>query len=188
MAQFRNIVPTNLKGELLRDMMAIRAEQETGALPRYETFVQNLMKTLPTPAEELHHAGTGMAGEAGEVLEMTKKVWVYGAELDLAKFIKELGDMRFYYQAALNMLGITDEEVRAQNMKKLRVRYADGNYSDAAANARVDTALSAEGSKGSGTPEPRKFMGQTQLEKNIHDKFDAVRNESIRQLRKDEGP
>jgi NTP pyrophosphatase (non-canonical NTP hydrolase) len=160
-------------------------------LPDYRTFVTNLMKTMPTPAEELHHAGTGIAGEGGEILDVTKKVWVYNKPLDVPHLIEELGDLRFYYQAMLNLLGITDDMVIAQNMQKLRVRYADGKYSDAAANARVDKALSAEGSKGTGTPAPRKFMGKVseeQAAQNIHDQFDKVRNESLRTLRRDEQP
>jgi NTP pyrophosphatase (non-canonical NTP hydrolase) len=195
MAQFTNVCPSPYLAELLKDMAHVRADIESGALPPYEHFVWNLAKTMTTPGDEAHHAGSGMSGEAGEIIDITKKVWVYGKPLDVAHLMEELGDLRFYYQAMLNLLGVTDEMVRAQNMKKLRVRYADGKYSDAAAIARVDKALSAEGSKGTGTPAPRKFMGKVseeqaaeQSKQNIHDKFDAVRNESLRQLRRDEQP
>jgi NTP pyrophosphatase (non-canonical NTP hydrolase) len=196
MAQFRNISPAQVQTQLLKDMMGVRADIEVGNLPTYETFVNNLMKTMATPAEELHHAGTGIAGEGGEILDATKKVWVYRKELDIMHLIEELGDLRFYYQAMLNLLGITDEQVRAQNMKKLRVRYADGKYSDAQANARADKALSADGSKGDGAPTARRFMGQSAPAPvdangspiNINDVFDRHMNESLRQLKRDEQP
>lgn len=167
MAQFKNVVPTELKEQLRKDLLQVQFDQGTHRLPDYPTFVNNLAKTMATPGEELHHACTGMSGEAGEALDISKKVWVYGKPLDVRHLIEELGDLRFYYQAALNLLGITDEDVQAQNFQKLRVRYADGKYSDAQAIARADKApapLSAEGSKGDAKPEPRKFMGKVSEE------------------------
>ena len=199
MAQFKISLPVSYRDELNDQLVGISREQQSGALPAYPVFVNNLMKTMATPAEELHHACTGMSGEAGETLDISKKVWVYGKELDVAHLLEELGDMRFYYQATLNMLGLTDDHIRAINMIKLRKRYAEGKYSDAAAIARADKALSAEGSKGDGKPTQRNFMGMGKVseeqaaaaargEKNIHDAFDAEVNRSLRTLRRDEQP
>jgi NTP pyrophosphatase (non-canonical NTP hydrolase) len=180
MAQFKIDIPEDFQKQLVQRVIDVKGKQAANTLPEYETFVMNLMKTLPTAAEELHHAGTGIAGEGGEILDITKKVWVYGKPLDIAHMIEELGDLRFYYQAMLNLLQLTDEVIVASNMDKLSIRYADGKYSDAQANARADKAP---------TPAPpvpdaeRKFFGQLT---NIHDKFDQVRNANLRQLRKDE--
>jgi len=191
MAQFKISLPIEYRRGLDSDLVQVAREHQQDAIPPYPEFVNNLMKTMATPAEELHHACTGMSGEAGEALDVSKKVWVYGKELDVAHLIEELGDLRFYYQATLNMLGLTDDHIRAQNVKKLRVRYAEGKYSDAAAIARADkVGLSAAGAKGDGSKQPRKFIGQVseEQERNIHDRFDAAQRESLRQLRKDEGP
>lgn len=200
MAQFKISLPYEFKQMVADDTRNIFNDVAGGQLPEYTTFVNNLMKSMATPAEELHHAGTGIAGEGGEVLDLTKKVWVYGKPLDVAKLVEELGDMRFYYQAMLNLLQMTDAEIIAQNMKKLRVRYADGKYSDAQANARADKALSAAGSKGTATPEPRKFMGQPKQSEEqadaqreaerdrVNERFDKEVNRSLRTLRKDEQP
>lgn len=164
MANFKIGVPQHVRDELAKDRANINLEISGGTLPDYPTFVNNLKKGMNTPAEELHHATTGMSGEAGELLDISKKVWIYNKTLDLAHLIEELGDLRFYYQGALNMIGLTDEDIRTQNMKKLRVRYASGSYTDAQANARADKApLSAEGAKGTGKPEPRRFLGQPEL-------------------------
>lgn len=46
--------------------------------------------------------------------------------------------MRFYYQAMLNMFGLTDEDVCAMNMSKLQKRYPTGVYRDQDAIARAD--------------------------------------------------
>lgn len=165
MAQFIVQIPDETKNNLIDGVIKIGGLQARKDLPSYEQFVHNLAKTMPTMQEEAHHAGTGMAGEGGEILDITKKLWVYGKELDQATIehlIEELGDSRFYYQALLNLLQITDEEIVASNMIKLRMRYETGFYSDAQALARADkqpAPLSAEGAKGTAKAEPRKFMG-----------------------------
>lgn len=109
-----------------------------GSLPPYPAFVNNLFKEMASAHDELHHAGTGIASEAGEILDITKKVWVYRKPLDVLHLLEELGDLRYYYQAALNMLGLKDEDIVAENMNKLSVRYADGKYSNEQAIARAD--------------------------------------------------
>jgi len=158
MANFRITLDLKYFEQLMRDRVNIDCLIQCDNLPKYPDFVDNLAKGMNTPAEELHHATTGIAGEAGEILDLSKKVWIYGKPLDVKHLIEELGDLRFYYQMALNLLGITDEQVIAQNIIKLRTRYSAGTYSDKEANERKDKTLSAEGSKGQGTPEPRKFM------------------------------
>lgn len=122
------------------------------AIP-YDGFVDGLAKGLPTVAEELHHATTGMSGESGELLDVTKKLWIYEkpiTEAIVEHLIEELGDLRWYYQAMLNTLGITDEQVQAFNKGKLLVRYPGGVYSNAAAQARADKQPGAD----------RKFFGK----------------------------
>lgn len=112
--------------------------QEASEWPTYPTFVETLFKNLDTVSATLHHATTGMSGEAGELLDMTKKVWANGKPLDVEHMVEELGDLRFYYQAALNLLGLSDEHIQAHNMHKLRARYPGGMYSDELAQKRLD--------------------------------------------------
>lgn len=113
----------------------------SGELPEYAIFVNNLFKEMESAHEELHHVGTGISTEAGEILDITKKVWVYRKPLDVHHLLEELGDLRYYYQAALNMLGVTDSDIIANNMQKLAKRYASGKYSDAQAIARADKPI-----------------------------------------------
>lgn len=148
-------VPTHAMEQLKRDTVTITGLRASGVYLTYPMFVHSLMKGMPTPAEELHHACTGMSGEAGELLDQSKKVWVYGKPLDLKHLIEELGDLRFYYQATLNMLGITDEDIQAQNTMKLQLRYPNGVYSDAQAQARADKVPGA-GRNFIGQPDPMK--------------------------------
>lgn len=104
----------------------------------YAKFVNGLFKQMGTPASSLMHATVGISGEAGELLDAAKKHWVYGKELDRENIIEELGDLRFYYQAVLNQLDVTDEDIQNANKSKLAKRYPDSVYKDEHAIARLD--------------------------------------------------
>lgn len=131
-------IPPTMLGVLRSFTAEIKVKQEDGEVRKYPDFVQCLFKQMMDPEASLHHAATGIAGEAGEVLDLSKKVWVYGKELDPIQLIEELGDMRYYYQQILNMLELTDEDIQAANMGKLEKRYPHGVYSDYDALTRKD--------------------------------------------------
>lgn len=114
-----------------------------------QALVKLLQQANDSPEGSMLHAAVGCAGEGGELLDWVKKVAVYGkpwmqtsdeGQSTLAHIIEEMGDFRFYYQKILNMLDMTDEDIRRHNMVKLLKRYASGTYSDAAALARADKA------------------------------------------------
>jgi NTP pyrophosphatase (non-canonical NTP hydrolase) len=135
----------------LRTALDVMKEQHAH-IP-YNDFVDGLCKAMPTVAEELHHATTGMSGEAGELLDITKKLWIYEKPVTqdvVEHMIEELGDLRWYYQAALNELGLTDEDIQAFNKRKLLKRYPGGVYTNQAAQARADKVPGAD----------RKFFGK----------------------------
>ncbi len=180
MSRFRVHFPLEIMMSLDKAVLAQRIARREGImplddllkdpeLPSYRVFVENLMKSMATPAEEFHHATTGVSGEAGELLDISKKVWIYNKPMDPAMcehIIEEMGDLRFYYQALLNLFNLTDEQVQAANVVKLSKRYHEGKYSDKQAQERADKSdsspapLSAAGATGSGSAAPRKFMGQ----------------------------
>ncbi len=112
----------------------------------YAAFVESRTKELGNVALNLHHATTGMAGESGEALDITKKLWIYNQTpatvnkegvTHFEHLIEELGDTLFYIQMACNHLGVTMEHVIGKNVEKLEKRYPLG-YSDAAAAQRAD--------------------------------------------------
>ena len=105
----------------------------------YAAFVNRLFAKRNLGADGLMHAAVGVAGEAGELLDAIKKVWVYSKPLDRENVIEELGDVEFYAQALRSLLDITREETIAANVAKLQRRYPEG-YTDAAAIARADKA------------------------------------------------
>jgi hypothetical protein len=174
MPNFKVLMPIDLITKIKNITRSIALQRDGEyPLPKYPVFVERLMKPMATLAEDLHHAGSGMGGEGGEISDITKKCWVYGKPLDVEKMIGELGDLRFYYQAMLNLLQITDEDIQAANMVKLMERFPNG-YTDAAAIARADVkpnpaagGLSSAGAKGTAAPAPRAFMGQPQAPKSL---------------------
>jgi NTP pyrophosphatase (non-canonical NTP hydrolase) len=113
----------------------------TGNLIRdYEKFVTGLFKTqVDNPEWNMAHAALGIGGESGEVVDLIKKTFANGKELDIDKLTKELGDLMFYQFALMKLTGITIDQVLDANIEKLRARYPNG-YSDLAAQQRKDEA------------------------------------------------
>lgn len=88
----------------------------------------------------LLHMAVGVAGEAGELLDAIKKHVIYDKALDLDNVIEELGDIEFYMQGLRAELGLHQEDILEENVTKLRARYAEGSYSNEAAQTRRDKA------------------------------------------------
>ena len=92
-----------------------------------------------TKRQGLLHCAVGISGEAGELLDAVKKLWVYGKPLDRMNAIEELGDIEWYMQAMRDLIGVTREDVIAANVEKLTKRYPV-KYTDELAVARLDKA------------------------------------------------
>src|SRR3546814_6183963 len=64
----------------------------------YSQMVQKLFKEMGSPEATLMHAGIGVDGEAGDLIDAIKKKWVYNKEIDAANLLEELGELTFYMQ------------------------------------------------------------------------------------------
>jgi NTP pyrophosphatase (non-canonical NTP hydrolase) len=96
--------------------------------PEYVGSLLNRENYRPDIVDNILHATCGLSGETGELLDMIKKVVWQKHPLNREKVKKELGDIRFYYQALLNFFEITDEEVINGNIEKLTARYPDNKF------------------------------------------------------------
>lgn len=105
---------------------------------RYDAFIGLLFKQMLNPKLDMIHAAIGISGEAGELLDAVKKHWVYNKPLDRENVVEELGDLRFYIQAMMNLLHISEQEVLQGNANKLAIRYKGLVYTDQAAQDRAD--------------------------------------------------
>lgn len=85
-----------------------------------------------TPRDRLIMGALGLAGEAGEVVELVKKHVYHGAELNAERLQEELGDVLFYL--ALLTGTVPEQTVRGiafANIWKLNQRWPD-NFPDPA--------------------------------------------------------
>ena len=109
---------------------------------RYDNFVRNLLKADTDPMMKIH-AAMGISGEAGELLDAIKKVYIYGQALTdkhMVNIIEELGDLEFYMQAMRNLFNIGRGQVLAYNALKLSKRYRDLTFTTAESELRKDKA------------------------------------------------
>lgn len=81
---------------------------------------------ISTGASKVINGCIGLAGEAGECVDIVKKWLFQGHDLDRDKLIDELSDVMWYIAEAATGLGVTIEEIAQHNVEKLRRRYPDG--------------------------------------------------------------
>ena len=68
----------------------------------------------------------GLCGESGEAIDIVKKWFAHGHELDKEHLAKELGDVAWYLAEAATALDISLEDILEANIEKLRKRYPEG--------------------------------------------------------------
>lgn len=104
---------------------------------RTKAVLPNIPTSAIDPKDYINLGAMGLCGEAGEVSEVIKKFLFQGAVLDRNKLLKELGDVRWYFELLCIALNTTIEEVEAINMEKLAKRFPNGFTVDDSAK-RVD--------------------------------------------------
>jgi len=68
----------------------------------------------------------GLCGESGEVIDIVKKWFAQGHELNVAKLSEELGDIAWYLALTAEAVGIPLEDILTANIDKLKKRYPEG--------------------------------------------------------------
>ena len=82
--------------------------------------------TTMTDEDLILNGVMGLSGEAGECIDLVKKVRFQGHALDRDKFLLELGDVAWYLAVAAHGAGFRLSEVFEANVDKLKKRYPDG--------------------------------------------------------------
>jgi NTP pyrophosphatase (non-canonical NTP hydrolase) len=93
--------------------------------------------------QRLIHGAMGLSGESGEAIDLIKKTYIYGKELDYNKLKLELGDCLWYMSILLDEIGSSFEEVMQMNVDKLKTRYPEG-FTEKSAIDRVDVKSNNE--------------------------------------------
>lgn len=102
-------------------------------LQEYRKFVESMECTRSEDLKtRLDHAIDGLVTEAGELKTLIKKVKFYEAKIPRINFLDELADELHYLVMAMNILGVTLEDLMRLNQTKLKIRYPKGfNQKDA---------------------------------------------------------
>jgi NTP pyrophosphatase (non-canonical NTP hydrolase) len=107
-------------------------EYQVGAFRTCKQFGQ-----LPA---DLAHMSLGLATESGEFTTVVKRAAIYDKPIDAqakGHMLEELGDILWYVAGACSHLGESLEEVAANNLAKLKLRFPE-KYSNEAAEGRAD--------------------------------------------------
>lgn len=80
--------------------------------------------------ERLSDGVMGLCGEAGEVIDIVKKVQFQGHELDVDHIAEELGDVAWYLAITAAAIGKDLDDIFSANVDKLRKRYPEGFDAD----------------------------------------------------------
>lgn len=91
----------------------------------YQKLAQRTSNTK-LKSDKLLNGLMGLNGEAGECIDVLKKYYFQGHELDKDKIIDELGDVLWYIGEICQGLGIAMEDVAIHNIEKLKKRYPNG--------------------------------------------------------------
>lgn len=112
-----------------------------------EEVLKNCPKFSDTYLEDKLSLGAlGVAGEAGEVADLVKKILHHRVEgqtcdealaVNEAKLIKEMGDVYWYLELLGAVLGVSTEQVLIANVEKLRARHPNG-WSPQSQQAKAD--------------------------------------------------
>ena len=92
----------------------------------YQELARRTANPLKDEKLELCNWGLGLAGEAGEVVELIKKNAFHGKPLSIQDLTKELGDVLWYVSNVAAAVGIDLQEVAEKNIEKLAARYPQG--------------------------------------------------------------
>ena len=102
-----------------------------------EEVLKNVAGHVDTKEDQLALAALGLAGETGEVVDLLKKHLFHAKPLDRENLIKELGDVRWYFELLCHLADTTIEEVERKNVEKLHARHPKGWTPESAA-AKID--------------------------------------------------
>jgi NTP pyrophosphatase (non-canonical NTP hydrolase) len=78
----------------------------------------------------------GLAGEAGETVDLLKKWLFHGHTVEEDKLVKELGDVLWYVAALASSFGLNLDDVAKANVDKLLKRYPAGFSTEASLNRK----------------------------------------------------
>lgn len=136
-----------LSGEVGELLDAVTEENTLEEFGDAFFYLEGLLQGVGSTVAEFTAAWSVRAGtpslkqviiHAAELLDDVKRYVIYDKPLDLESLQKNAVKLLERLYATVDYYGFTDEDVHADNLRKLGKRYASLTYSDAAAQARAD--------------------------------------------------
>jgi len=104
-------------------------------LNEYQKKANRTINTMLNENDQIVNVALGLAGEAGEFVDMVKKFRFQSHEFDRDLALKEIGDIMWYCALAARELGTPLNEIARMNIEKLEKRYPlDGFDADKSRN------------------------------------------------------
>lgn len=100
----------------------------------YQNLASRTADTRRGQAIRASIAGLGLAGEAGEVVELIKKHVGHGHGIDREKLGYEIGDVLWYLAEICEVFDLHLADCAHENIEKLKRRYPDGFSSERSIN------------------------------------------------------
>ena len=97
----------------------------------YQEKSKRTMNTALETKDQLNNYVFGLVGEVGEVVDLLKKFFFHGHEVDSNRLKSELGDILWYVSAVASLFNINLQEIAQGNVEKLEKRYPNGFSSEA---------------------------------------------------------
>ena len=109
----------------------------SGVMAVYPLIVNKTCRKDLTKEDAIKNVLLGLSGECGELLDLFKKSFYQGSDLDLVHVQLEIGDILYYLYWIAMILDIDMSEIAIANIEKLNSRYPDG-FDVQRANNRTD--------------------------------------------------
>lgn len=102
-------------------------------MSEYQSLAQRTSSTKTKP-DKLLNGVMGLNGEAGECIDLIKKHYFQGHELDEEKLVGEISDVLWYCAELASGLGVSLGDIARHNIAKLKKRYPDGFSAERSVN------------------------------------------------------
>lgn len=117
------------RDSLRRDLRHIAESFDGRTIPsmNFQTYQEMSKRTMPGKNNEtISNYALGLAGEAGETVDMIKKVLFHHHLMNKLELKKELGDVLHYVSGLATLYDLTLEDIATTNIVKLQKRYPNG--------------------------------------------------------------
>ena len=133
---FPDIKYDNVVGRVINGSRYGEVLDASDVMAIYPLIVELTKNKSLSKDEAIKNCLLGLSGEVGEVLDLYKKHYYHGHDLDIDHVMMEMGDILYYITWLCIECGFDLSEIMYANMNKLTKRYPDGFSSEKSLNRK----------------------------------------------------